>query len=486
LKLKIKGWSLEKIKTKYKAIQKNKGATSAERYLGVLCKRTFLSLWSYQNIYRNEKDSNEKTQGKEIADLLVIFGEHILIFSDKYCAIPDTGDIYLDWSRWFDRAIKRSTLQAWGAERWIRHNPSRLFLDKNCKQPIPLKLPKIEEAYFHLIVVAHGINGRIADSFGGSGSLMIDSSIEGFENHIKPFNIGVLDSKKTFVHVFDTEALNCLMYARDTISDFVAYLMKREKLLSGSIKISSAGEEELLAVYMTCYNEKKEHDFIFPVKEVEKFNGIALVEGHWKDFEISPQRIEQLKQDEISYMWDALIEKFNHYALLGKQYAVTEGGFKDTEAVLRFMAREPRFKRRLLSNTLKEILETTPDDMRRLRILPPLLADDPYYIFLLLPYNKSFHLSNHEYREARMEFLKACCMVLKMEHPTAKDIVGIATESGLSDANRSEDAVHLDAREWNVDLDNEARKIQKELNILTNAKPQEFRLKEYPDILPNI
>lgn len=474
---------MEKVKTNYKAIQKNEGETSTERYLGVLCKRTFLSLWSYQNVYRDAKDSNEKTQGKEVADLLVIFGKHILIFSDKYCKFPDTGDIHLDWSRWFDRAIKKSALQAWGAERWIRQNPNRLFLDKNCKQLIPLQLPKIEDAHFHLIVVAHGINERITDSYGGSGSLMIDSSLEGFRNHVKPFNIGVLDSKKTFIHVFDTESLNFLMYARDTISDFVAYLTKREKLLSGLVKISSAGEEELLAIYLTGYNKKKEHDFIFPVKEVENFSGIAVVEGHWKDFENSPQRIEQLKQDEISYMWDALIEKFNHYALRGKQYAVSEGGLRDTEAVLRFMAREPRFKRRLLSNTLKEILETTPDDMRRLRVLPPLLADDPYYVFLLLPYNKSFHRSNHEYREARMDYLRSCCMVHKMEHPDAKDIVGIATESGLSVLNRSEDAVHLDAREWNAELDNEARKIQRELNILTNAKPQAFHLKEYPDIL---
>ena len=55
------------------------------------------------------------TAGKEICDLLVVFDRHLFVFSDKYCAFPDTGDIALDWCRWYKRAIKKSADQVWGA-----------------------------------------------------------------------------------------------------------------------------------------------------------------------------------------------------------------------------------------------------------------------------------------------------------------------------------------------------------------------------------
>jgi len=66
------------------------GLTTSERYLSSLCKRTFLSLWAYPNVYRDK--------GSELCDLLVVFENHILIFSDKECAFGDSGDIDRDWS----------------------------------------------------------------------------------------------------------------------------------------------------------------------------------------------------------------------------------------------------------------------------------------------------------------------------------------------------------------------------------------------------
>jgi predicted RNase H-like HicB family nuclease len=76
------------------------GVTPAERYLQRLCERCFLSLWSYPSVFRDQK-TGAKGDGKELSDLLVVFGDDILIFSDKSCAFPQTGDVHLDWSRWF-------------------------------------------------------------------------------------------------------------------------------------------------------------------------------------------------------------------------------------------------------------------------------------------------------------------------------------------------------------------------------------------------
>src|SRR5262245_23047743 len=122
-------------------IQKAEGVNAAEKYLAHLCEKNFLSLWSYPGVYRDEGKPQNGGHGKEICDLLVVFGEHIIIFSDKHCQLQDSGDAQRDWQRWFKKAIQKSAEQAWGAERWIRQNPSRVFLDRECKRPLPFSLP---------------------------------------------------------------------------------------------------------------------------------------------------------------------------------------------------------------------------------------------------------------------------------------------------------------------------------------------------------
>src|SRR5262245_54481441 len=76
------------------------GLTEAERDLAKLCRQTFLSTWSYPNRFRGERTASGVI-AKEVCDLLVVFGEHVLIFSDKDCVFPTSGDIDKDWSRWY-------------------------------------------------------------------------------------------------------------------------------------------------------------------------------------------------------------------------------------------------------------------------------------------------------------------------------------------------------------------------------------------------
>lgn len=93
------------------------GLTDSERYLTALSDRTFLSLWSYPNPHR---DQGARRRGKEVCDLLVLFEKHVIAFSDKHCDFPDSGNLDLDWSRWYRKAVEKSAHQLWGAERWIR------------------------------------------------------------------------------------------------------------------------------------------------------------------------------------------------------------------------------------------------------------------------------------------------------------------------------------------------------------------------------
>src|SRR5947209_1393020 len=137
-------------------INRRDGTTSAERYLKRLCDQSFLSLWSYSGVYRDQFDSPTAKIGKEVCDLLVVFQEHIIIISDKDCVYPDGENEELNWRRWYQRAIQESAKQIWGAERWIKSKPQRLFIDSGCTQRFPYLLPDPTTAIIHRIIVAHG------------------------------------------------------------------------------------------------------------------------------------------------------------------------------------------------------------------------------------------------------------------------------------------------------------------------------------------
>jgi hypothetical protein len=95
--------------------------------LAKLCKHSFLSLWSYPSVFRDQGRTDGKGDGKEICDLLVVFENHIFIFSDKDCAFKDTGRLEVDWARWYKKAVLKSAEQVFGAERWMRKFPTNLF-----------------------------------------------------------------------------------------------------------------------------------------------------------------------------------------------------------------------------------------------------------------------------------------------------------------------------------------------------------------------
>jgi len=163
-------------------ITKSPGQNKSEEYLAKLCDKTFLSLWSYPNLYR--------AKGKELSDLLVVFGNNILIFSDKTCEYPTTDNPELNWSRWFRRAVAKSAKQLWRAEQWIKQHPHRVFLDKECSQEFPFDIDTTK-AKVHLILVARGVAEACKEFFGsGSGSLMVRNDVKGIDAHFAPFVIG--------------------------------------------------------------------------------------------------------------------------------------------------------------------------------------------------------------------------------------------------------------------------------------------------------
>jgi hypothetical protein len=453
----------------------SEGVTKAERYLAKLCKRSFLSLWSYPRVHRDQGQPGVKGDGKEVCDLLVVFENHVIIFSDKDCSFNDAGDLQLAWSRWFKRAVQKSAEQVWGAERWIKQFPDRLFLDKQCTIPFPINLPDPSKATFHRILVAHDAARACREKLGGSGSLMLDSSVVG-DAHLSyfPFTIGQIDPNRGYVHVFDDTSLDIVMSTLDTITDFTAYLTKKEQFLTGHRIVMAAGEEELLAIYLRKMNREGEHDFVIE----GDYNFLHFEEGFWEAFVRSPERRAQIENNRISYSWDAIIEKFAFHAMTGTQYLTTSPGpLREQEVVFRFLAREPRTRRRVLAISLHEVLERSIGSLREARVMQPTSSGEPFYVFLFLKRKEG--LTDKQYRNVRMNLLMNYCRVTKLEFPKATNIIGIASEAGLP-PQRSEDFVYMDASRWSAQDAAKAREIQDRFKLLQKVKRGAMREHEYP------
>src|SRR3546814_2279545 len=115
------------------ATKKSIGVTETERMLADFCERSFLKLWTYPNPYKDD--------GKELCDVLAVFGDHVFIFFDREKAFTDTpeSDPMIVWDRWKRRTIDRQVITAHGAERYIRSGRG-IFLDAKRTVPFPLAI----------------------------------------------------------------------------------------------------------------------------------------------------------------------------------------------------------------------------------------------------------------------------------------------------------------------------------------------------------
>jgi hypothetical protein len=451
-------------------VEESTAVTASEAYLGNLCRSAFLHLWSYPNLYRDQ-GKGKRTEGKELCDLLVVFGDDLLIFSDKHCALREDRPLQTSWRRWYRDAVLTSAKQISGAERWLLEHPDRVFTDRECSRPFPIQLPKSPR--IHRIVTCRGAAGGSRGHWGGSGSLLVTNRPLADCSEL-PFYLGCFDERSKMVHVFDEVGLDEVLTTLDTASDFCSYLTKRELFFRKYQMIVAPGEEDLLAFYLRGVTPgTNEHDFIVQYD----VTGIALDESFGKWWAQSEERRAKAAADRVSYCWDRLIEKFSHHMANGTQYFPREGGVREGEALVRWMARENRVRRRQLASMLLEAMETkTPGRLRRRYFLPQ-SPGDPFWVFLVLP--RPDRVSYEEYREFRRAFLLSHCYVIKYLNPNALDVAGIAVEPREEEI--SEDAIYLDCRSWTPEENARAKELHERAGIFTNATRTEVHEWEFPD-----
>lgn len=398
------------------------GVNRSERRLADLCRRSFLSLWSYPNLHTDEDFRDGKGSAKELCDVLAVFGNDIVIFSDKHIAFQADKQIEVAWPRWYKRAVAGSVRQLQGAMNWLLRFPNRVFMDARCTRPLPVQLPPMDRARFHLVAVTRGSYDACARAFPGSyGSLKINTGITGDAHLHTPFNIGVVNEGRQFVHVLDEMSLEVVLGELDTVADLVTYLVKREEFLADQHRVVNApGEEQLLAAYLLQMADG-EHSFLGKIDGCP--NLIVFDETHYKGLRQNPGYVAKKEADRDSYVWDRLVE---HFIRLGDPAMVhpdIEQANHETEQALRAIAGESRFRRRLLVTTITDLLRVAVPGKARARLLHTEEDADLVYIFLIVP--KREDESFDEYRRHRVSMLHAYCRCSKLKFPAATKFVGM-------------------------------------------------------------
>jgi len=404
----------------------SEGATESERYLSKLARKAFLSFWSYSNPYTDEGG------GKELCDFLVVFGNDIIIFSDKHCEFSTTKDHDISWRRWYKSAIYKSSRQLSGASSFIERYPERIYLDPGCKHPLPIPLPSASKRKIHLVAVTRG-SAEASKKYWGNGSsssLVINTTINERQHETYPFMVGWPLKNRQFVHVFDELTLDVLLDELDTAPDFIEYLTKKEELLSAKDRdFIIPGEEDLYANYLAHRLDNHQGYSFSTIPKDEKL--ISFEEGMWRKISSSNAYRLWKSSRKTSYEWDNLIE--HQTAHINNKTAEVlkcdDIHLKDVQAhevVLRAMAEERREVRQLLAEAHNHVLtkEYTTDRLTRMIVIPN--RPSRAYIFMALKMPEGHNYET--YRLERRASLMGYCRAARFRAKGITEVIGIASE----------------------------------------------------------
>lgn len=462
----------------------SEGVNESERILTNLCRRSFLRLWSQTNIYTDEGFKEGKGGTKELCDALVIFGNDVIVFSDKHIKFQKDKELKVAWSRWYRRAVLDSCRQLHGAKSWLSRFPERAFLDPKCLRKLPIHVPTGEAVRFHLVAVTRGSRDAALAAQGGRGfgSFGICSSLEGDAHSTVPFLIGSPEPSKQFVHVFDEVTIELLMREFDTAIDFIDYLKARESLLGRrGTSVTAIGEEELMAAYLRTMDESGIRHVFFKLPPGRSLPDIVMFDGsHYEGLSADLGYKRKKLADKISYEWDALIERFVEYGDPGLHERFVDQSALETEVGLRLLAAESRFRRRQLADSFVGALRRVKPGDRLGRLVYGGVADETAFIFVIVP--KRADESYEEYRRYRMSVLHAYVQTARLKAELATTFVGIAFDNPHKDYDGgSEDLFVLSKNAWTDEELTKLERMRQELGLWGAAMESwRYRQDEFP------
>lgn len=314
----------------------NEKGKLGEEFVNELSFNSFFRYWCFPN----PKDENGDK--KEICDLLIVFGQYLVIFSVKNYQFKE------QYSKYFRQTIEKSERQIWGAE-------NKLFGEKT----VYIKHPD-----------------RVIEKFEGNKILKVFRIIVNLGEGVKfyPFNRTTKDEK--FINVFDKKAFEQIVSELDTLPDFLEYLDKREKFFFDKRVVILPGEEndfpletsvqyfEISEKLAKDENTKRtvvlsgtesdllanyiENGKLFPelLQKEEYTHAYLTLDGAWKEFISKSQVAAKKKDDKISYFVDELVKR-----------EVLINSNLESEVIARELLMFNRFERRIISKSFFDFYE---------------------------------------------------------------------------------------------------------------------------------
>ena len=373
----------------------------------------FLVDWCYPN--------PKLPDGKELCDLLVVFGETAIIWQIKDLKLGPDG-------KYKKGDVEKNLRQVAGARR-------QLF---DLKTPIELENPRRGKEFFDPSTIR---------------SIHLISALVGPGEEFFSF---IEEIKQHTVHVFSRDFAELVLNELDTTDDFCEYLRAKEVAVSELPRlIIMGGEKELLGFYL---QNNRSFSRLSSPDGKGKLNIAIVEEGIWDQFNSQPAVAARNKSNRNSYLWDKLINSAHE---CGPEY----------EPVARELAKPNRFSRRVLSDAFYEAAEKAaaePGGKLFRRVVD--LNGMTYVVVFTDPSID---------REQRRAELGTACFVARGIRRSNKRVLGIATEKGF-DAERSFDFCLIDLPEWLPKHEVAFQTARTEHGVFTEVNERQVHSSEYP------
>ena len=192
----------------------------------------------------------------------------------------------------------------------------------------------------------------------------------------RPFHVGKIERRGAIVHIFDGPTINLLLETLDTAPDFLAYLKGREAGLreGGDYQFI---ERDLLAASMIRWDDDSRGLPSVPPLE-------AVVPGLWDRYVVSGRYQARKSADRPSRVIDNYINQEYEEFLVGGflQHTPT---YEQHEHVMRLLAAESRFARRIIAHELHDILNEDDQTTFWASTVPSITRPDLRYVWLTYP-----------------------------------------------------------------------------------------------------
>jgi hypothetical protein len=335
--------------------------SASEAFLKTLADQTFLKLWTIPNTFYKP--------GKELADIVVPFGDDIVIISDKASHFNVNISIEVAWPRWWRSAVEKSLKQLAGAMRTVSQQRASIFTDAEASVPTPVLPGPTGSKRLHLVSIARPDQDPLVVPAQWDLAY-VD------RNTSKPFEIGKIEINGVIVHVFDGPTINLLLETLDTAPDFIAYLTGREAALrkAGTYEFV---ERDLLAAALIGWD----HD---PLGRPSVPPLETVVPGIWDDYVSSNHAVRRREADRPSRIIDEYInQRYEEFSAGRFLYASPQ--FEQHEKAMRLLAAESRFARRMIAHELYDILNEEDKTTFWATTVPSPTVPHLRYVWLIYP-----------------------------------------------------------------------------------------------------